>query len=263
MLCRSSLALFIALLVTGCASTERRQPTGRSFVFERDTFAFANELLWEYEVNEATGERTTRTREPKPDYHHYCFPMTRAARQFYDFAEFKPQLDRTNIVAAVDLIDAVLKQNPRADPQGVKPIVIPGYTGLRELSQDYEANLKRAIGGNWQSWVQRGNWRMVLPFSRANQARAADELKDAIESGRVPVVHLSRFPALTINHAVLLFAVESNVEEISFHAYDPNTSGQPLTLKFNKADRTFYLSATPYWQGGRVDVYEVFKNSIY
>ncbi len=263
MLCRSSLVLFIALLLTGCATVDRRPPNGGTFVFDRDTFAFANELLWEYEVDESTGERTTRSREPVPDYHHYCFPMTRAARQFYDFAEFKPQLDRTNIVASIDLIEAVMDRNPRADPRKTGRIVIPGYAGLRELSRDYEANLKRAIGGNWQSWAQRGNWRMVLPFSRANQARAAEELKDKIESGRVPVVHLSRFPTLTINHAVLLFAVENNDEALRFQVYDPNTSDRPLVLEFDRVDRTFYLPSTPYWQGGRVDVYEVFKNGFY
>ncbi len=263
MLCRSSLVLFIAILLTGCASTKHRQPTGRTFVFERDTFAFANELLWEYEVDETTGERTTRPREPEPEYHHYCFPMARAARQFYDFAVFEPQRERTNIVATVDLIDAVLDRNPRADPQDVEPVVIPGYAGLRELSEDYEANLKRSMGGNWQSWFQRGNWRMVLPFSRGNQADAATELKAGIESGQVAIVHLSRFPALTINHAVLLYSVEDSDGQIHFAAYDPNTSDHPLILKFKKADRTFYLPSTPYWQGGRVDVYEVFKNGFY
>jgi len=59
------------------AKTNRGKAGGRPFEFERDTFAFANELLWEYQFNPATGKTTFRRREPKPDYAHRCFVLVR------------------------------------------------------------------------------------------------------------------------------------------------------------------------------------------
>jgi hypothetical protein len=260
MLCRAGCILILVLLFTGCASTKKREPVDRRFVFERDTFAFANELLWEYAFDEETGERTTVPREPRPEFHHYCFPMLRAARQFYDFAEFHPAVEpdpRTNILAD---IDAVMDRAPRSDPAAREKVQINGYTGLRELSREYEAELKERIGGKWQSWFQRGNWRMVFPFSRGGQLTTAQNLVRLIENGQAPVVHLTRFPSLTINHAMIVFAFEELDAEILFRAYDPNTPHEPLTMTFRWEERTFDLPPTPYWRGGRVDVYEVFKN---
>ena len=54
----------------------------RPFDFSRDRFAFANELVWHYELNPATGRMDFRPREPRPHYTHRCFVMARAARQF-------------------------------------------------------------------------------------------------------------------------------------------------------------------------------------
>ncbi|TAL03876.1 MAG: hypothetical protein EPO07_05655 [Verrucomicrobia bacterium] len=61
---------------------------GRRFEFPRDTFAFANELHWEYHFDAAAGKTTFSKRNPKPTYAHRCFVLTRAARQFFYHARF-------------------------------------------------------------------------------------------------------------------------------------------------------------------------------
>jgi hypothetical protein len=65
-------------------------PTPRRFDFECDTFTFANELIWEYRFDSATGKTTFTQRTPKPDYAHRCFVLTAAARQFLYHARFEP-----------------------------------------------------------------------------------------------------------------------------------------------------------------------------
>lgn len=60
----------------------------RRFQFERDTFAFHNELVWEYRFDPATCRPTTCRNEPPPTYAHRCFVMVRSARQFFYHARF-------------------------------------------------------------------------------------------------------------------------------------------------------------------------------
>ena len=60
----------------------------RRFDFDRDRFAFANELVWEYQLDAATGKMNFRPHDPKPDYTHRCFVLARAVRQFLYHARF-------------------------------------------------------------------------------------------------------------------------------------------------------------------------------
>ena len=62
----------------------------RRFEFERDTFAFPNELVWEYHFDAATGTTAARRRVPPPEYALRCFVLVRAARQFLYHARFDP-----------------------------------------------------------------------------------------------------------------------------------------------------------------------------
>ncbi|HTV63808.1 MAG TPA: hypothetical protein VMH30_14700 [Verrucomicrobiae bacterium] len=249
----------------------------RRFDFGRDTFAFANELLWEYRLESGKGgdwesgkwkatddagrqKMSFCRREPKPDYAHRCFVLTRAARQFLYHARF----DGARAIIPDDgyrgLIRAVLSRNPR-EPSA-EPVVIPGFGGLREFSMGREQLLKAECGGAWRSYVLRSHWRMVFPISRQHQRRIAAELVKKIRGDLSPIVHLVKFPSLTINHGMILFDVRETETEIQFAAYDPNLPEKPATLAFYRGKGSFYLPANSYWAGGELNIIEIFRNWI-
>ena len=58
--------------------------------FDRDSFSFANELVWEYRFDPASNTMiTTRNERPAP-YTHRCFVLVRSARQFFYHARGIP-----------------------------------------------------------------------------------------------------------------------------------------------------------------------------
>jgi len=256
--------LVVALAcAAGCASTAKRPASDRQFVFERDSFAYANELLWEYEPDPVTGKMNTRPRDPEPAYHHYCFVMARAARQFFDFAEFRPDQPKAEAAVYRKRIREVIGRDPRSDPADRPPIVIPGYANLREFSREHEALLKDLCGGKWESYVQRGHWRMIFPFGDGHQAATVERLQRELDRGIVPVIHVVRFPQLTINHAVVVYRADAGSDGVQFHCYDPNDPEQPCTITFRTRDQRFDMPANDYFIGGHVDVYEVYRNCWY
>jgi len=235
-------------------------PAPRRFVFERDTFAFANELHWAYDFDPVTGKTRFSKRDPAPTYAHRCFVLTRAARQFLFHARFeKTQPPLPDAEAYRRAIRAVMARNPRVPCPPARQIMIPGFTGLREFSAACEGWLKANCGGAWQSYVLRSHWRMVFPISRGHQERTAASLLAEIQRGGSPIVHLVRFPQLTINHGMVLFAAETTADEIRFAAYDPNVPQQPTEITFDRTSRTFSLPANLYWAGGPLDVIEIYR----
>ena len=86
---------------------------------------------------------------------------------------------------------------------------------------------------------------------------------DSLRAGGTPVVHLFRFPHVTINHGILLFAVTAANGELRFRAYDPNIPAHPVELIYRQADRTFEFPRNHYWVGGRLHVVEIYRNWIY
>ncbi len=261
----SLLALSVAVLC-GCAVSRAGRPAvaapTASFQFERDTFAYPNELVWEYFYDDQ-GKWTTRKQSPKPAYSHHCFPMARAARQFFIGARFDPSLPVTNSPAYRRLIRQVLKTNPRSPPPDSDRVVIPGYASLREFSAAHAPLLQEACGGAWRSYVQRGHWRMVFPFSRSHQEQTAQALLSRLPTDGPRIVHVLCFPELTINHALLVYGARQMPETIEFRVYDPNQPERPASLTFDRASRSFLFPANRYFPGGRVDVYEVYHRWNY
>ncbi len=232
----------------------------RPFDFARDRFAFANELLWEYQVDAATGRTQFQPRVPKPDYALRCFVLARTARQFLYHAHFAPERPAVDAATYRTLIRQVVARNPRKPCATDRQIIIPGYACLRDFSADREALLKAACGGAWQSYVLRSHWRMVLPLSRAHQIQTAAGLVAALTQRRSPIIHLVKFPALTINHGMILFDVTTTSKGQTFAAYDPNQPQAPTTLTFDSQTGIFSLPANAYWAGGALKVIEIFKN---
>jgi hypothetical protein len=232
----------------------------RRFDFARDSFAFENETFWEYYFDTASGKSSFSRREPKPDYAHRCFVLTRAARQFLFHARFDQNQQAGDDQICRRLIRAVMVRNVRVPPETENQIVIPGYADLRQFSRAREPLLKAECGGAWRSYVLRSHWRMVFPISRAHQARTAASLFAALKQSVPPIVHLVKFPALTINHSMMVFAVAKTGEGMEFQAYDPNNTAQPVMLSFDHRAKTFSLPANRYWAGGALDIIEIYRN---
>lgn len=234
--------------------------TGGRFVFERDSFAFANELLWEYHFDAQAGRMTTVVREPKPDYTLRCFVLTAATRLFFFHATFNPSQPCLSESEYRMLIRRVLSRSPRRAAALGERILYPGFTGLRSFSAAFEELLKEECGGAWRSYVLRSHWRMVFPISRHNQSKTAVRLRETIARDGTAVVHLVRFPKLTINHGVVLFGSRETLEGVSFDVYDPNDPSKPSVLTYHSKTSTFYFPANAYWAGDELDVIELYRS---
>ena len=232
----------------------------RRFDFARDCFAFENQTYWEYNFEAGTGKTTFSPRQPRPDYAHRCFVLTKAARQFLYHARFDNSLKAGGDDACRRLIRAVVLRPPRARSRPEDLIVIPGYSDLREFSAAREALLKAGCGGAWRSYVLRSHWRMVFPISRAHQARTAASLVASIKQNVPPIIHLVRFPVVTINHSMMVFDAAETGGGFVFQAYDPNDPARPAELSFDHATSTFTLPRNRYWAGGPLQIIEVYRN---
>jgi hypothetical protein len=255
---RSALVSLVLLtLLAGCA-TDSHYRFSRPFTFGEDTFSYANELVWEYEFDDATGKTSHRRREPAPDYTHHCFVVARAAKQFFQNARFDPAQPRASEEAYNQLVRRLVSVPPRKILPDSEKIVIPGYANLHAFSQDWGPILKAECGGAWRSYLQKGHWRMVFPLTRRHQDGMSNQLLDSVRRNRPAVVHVVRFPSLAINHSLVVFEAEETPEEIRFFVYDPNHPEKPSPLTYNRKDRRFHLPRNPYFIGGRVDIYEIY-----
>jgi hypothetical protein len=240
---------------------EHRATIGtRRFDFGRDTFAFANETYWEYHFDPASQKTTFSAKAPKPEYAHRCFVLTRAVRQFFYHVRFDWGRQAPDDQTCRRLIREVMRRNPRRPCSPEQQIVIPGHANLREFSRERAPLLKAGCGRAWRSYVLRSHWRMVFPISRGHQTRTAASLGAVLAQGIPPIIHLVKFPALTINHSMILFALAATPSGFSFQAYDPNNPNQPATLTFDTASQTFSLPPNHYWAGGPLDIIEIFRS---
>ncbi len=265
----------LSLVLAGCAGHPAKSGGGslgqpclaaelsaKQFNFARDTFAFANELTWDYGFD-ANGRWTGHAREPKPGYTLHCFVVARAAGQFFKFARFDPQQPAADEKTYRKLVRKVVNYSPRKRLPESKKMVIPGYADLRSFSATHERLLKEECGRKVESYFQRGHWRMIFPFSRKEQEKMAGQLLEAVNREGVAVVHVLRFPSLTINHALLLFEAKAGSKSLKFSAYDPNDPLKPLKLEFDRQSRTFVLPPTHYFPGGQVNAYQVYHRWNY
>ena len=235
----------------------------RRFEFGRDAFSFANELVWEYRFDPKTGATSTFRNPVPPQYAHRCFVLARSARQFLYHARFASNQPVATAQDYDALIRRVVSRSPRHPSAMQDKVVIPGYDGLRSFSRAQTAVLQAACGGAWQSYFLRSHWRMILPVSRSHQERMVAQIIQSFSARSAPILHIFRFPQLTINHGILLFNWSENRSEIRFQTYDPNLPDHPVDLVYNRAGRTFYFPRAHYWSGGRVDVVETYCGWLY
>jgi len=254
-------ALWILLvLAAGCASP--RAPLEAPLAVPDNVLAYQNGLVWEYRFDDE-GDWVARRREPSPEYSHRCFAQVRTVRLYFQYARFDetlPKLSRDEYRTRVAEVHA---QNPRDPGPPQRRVLFPGYPNLYQFSLDHADLIQEVDGGLWRSYVQRGNWRMVIPFTRGHQARMARSFMEAIDLNRPPVVRLVRFPRITINHTIIPIDYEQDEERIVFQVYDPNIPEEPRPLVFDRESRTFDFVRTDYFPGGRVDAYEIFDGIFF
>jgi len=234
----------------------------RRFDFNRDRFAFANELVWHYQLNPATGRMDFRPRTPRPEYTHRCFVMVRAARLFLYHARWDPARSRATEEQYRRLVNQVLAQSPRRPSAAGQSVIFPGYPGLHEFSLHHASLLKATCGGAWRSYVLRSHWRMVLPISRAHQTATAARLIAALGQNVCPIIHLVTFPALTINHGMIVYDVRQTGEGAEFSAYDPNDPDHPAVLHLDHRRKTFSLLPNTYWAGGDLNIIQIYRSWV-
>src|SRR5215467_13355509 len=93
---------FLWFSVFVVATIANARDTTSAFRFDRDTFAFANQTVFEYHEGHASLRRASATKQDA--YNRHCFVMSRTALQFKKFARFEPRygaLDDTALVARV------------------------------------------------------------------------------------------------------------------------------------------------------------------
>lgn len=254
----SALLALCALLLAGCASPSPDAPS-RPFRFPADTLSFTNGTRWAYRLDPATGAQEHVRRADPPPYTLHCFPMARLAKEFFLHARFDPEGPVPDDAALRRAVREVVSRGPRGPGAGGAPVVVTGYADLWALSAARGEVLRAEAGGVWASYLQRGNWRMVLPFTRRQREREAVRVAGEIRSGRVAVLHLVTFPSLRLNHAVLAFGVRTVADGLEFEAYDPNRPGIPLVIRYREGAAEFRMPPTDYFVGGPVKAYEVYR----
>ena len=238
-----------------------RFPAGPKHRNGRSTEAFANETVWEYHDDPPSGRQQWTKRDPRPPFSLRCGPMARAVRQFYQNARFDPAAQRADDATYERLVLAVMASDPRR--ARAERIVIPGYPDLRSLSAEHAGLIQAHISGAWSSQLQRGNWRMIFPFTRAHQAATMRKLAREVAVGEAPIVHVLRFPNITMNHMIVLYAAEESPAEVRFLAWDPNNAAAPIVLTYDRVARRFSFPQTLYFPGGPVRVYEIYDGWFY
>ncbi|MBW1684167.1 MAG: hypothetical protein JRS35_03815 [Deltaproteobacteria bacterium] len=262
------LLAMLAVASFGCATPHVPVPARVESGFDpaTDTLAYPNGLFWEYEAGVHVPSRAARSgvRGADPElFAQRCTFMTRSVRQFYHGARFDPSLPRGSEEHYRELVRRVLASDPRRESPAGDLVVIPGFANLREFSSYHEELLKNNTRGRWRSYLQRGNWRMIFPFSPEHQRTTAESLLASLAEGHPPIVHVLRFPRITINHTLLIHGARSTATEVRFFAYDPNQPDRTLVLRYDREQATFLFPRTRYFLGGRVSAYEIYDGFLY
>jgi hypothetical protein len=234
----------------------------RAFEFERDTFAWPHELVWKYHFDESGAMHVSKS-VPPPTYYHRCFVMVRATRQFFYHARFEPDLPPVDASAYQDLIRKVVSCSVRHPCAEEDRIVIPGFDGLRTFSRAHEPLLKAGCGAAWDSYFLRSHWRMIFPTPLWYRKWMLNKLKDSLPKRGLTLVHLFRFPRITINHGISLYGFTESEQQVDFEGYDPNIPEHPVHLIFDKRSQQFTFAANRYWGGGELKVFEIYADWPY
>jgi hypothetical protein len=251
----------IVIAVITCASGTA---FGSEFRFDRDTFGFANQTVFEYHEGHASLRKPSTVR--RDAYKRHCFVMCRTAMQFSKFARFDPHGSPPDDAALAARIRSVTYREPseQALPEKQR-VVFPGYKDLREMSKARRELVQKNIGHGWPSYFRVSNMRMVFQQSGTYQADTHNRLNAALARGQVFVVFLTTYPRLSINHSVLIYKRKSfspNPGIETYLVYDPNHPESPRELVWSPHTRSFSYQKDWDFVGGFVRVYQVYGKPL-
>lgn len=238
---------------------------GPAFSFNRDTFAFANETVFEYHQGHASLRHENGAQKPKRFTSH-CFVMSRGAAQFRKFARFDPTLSPLDARELAVRVREVTSRKPWAAALAMQDrIAIPGYPDLRALTRARAGIVQENIGLGWPTYFRPGNGRILMPHGPAQQARTQAELEATLARGEFFVAYLTNIPeSLNINHGVLVYGRErtsgrgTHAQKLRYRVYDPNHPDGPRTLEWSPRESCFLYQPDWDFVGGRVVVWQVY-----
>jgi len=256
-----ALGLLIVLLSLPLAQAYEppTAPASRPFDFDRDTFSFANETVWNY-VNGSVQLETSDEKEKKREYTRRCFVVTRAALQFWKFARFDakaaplPSDQLAHRIRQVTERDAWLPPLPDQER-----VVFSGFHNLREISAAHADIFQANIGLGWPIYFRAGMMPIIAPVYREIEEQLNMEIYRDLQKNFPTIVWLYNFPSLNMNHAVIVFAGTRDHGHFTYQVYDPNYAQGPKRLSYDVASRTFSYQPTFYFKGGPVQARAVYR----
>jgi hypothetical protein len=235
-----------------------------AFRFDRDTFAFANQTVFEYHEGHASLRRPSATK--RDAYNRHCFVMSRTAMQFKKFARFEPHSAALDDSALAARIRAITRQPAWGEPPPENQrIAFPGYKNLKEMSKARRELVQLSIGHGWPSYFRISNARMMFQDGKGYQERTHARLKAALARGELFVAFLTTYPRFSINHSVLIYKLKSlspNPGVDHYLVYDPNHPESPRELTWSAHDRAFSYQKDWDFVGGFVRVYQVYGKPL-
>jgi len=255
-------SLLTVLLASPALRAYQTPPTPalQPFRYATDTFAFANETVWNYVGGQV---QTESPQAKKREYTRHCFVVSRAAVQFWKFARFDPSskpLPDGQLAARIrQVTERPVWQPALAFGQRV---VFPGYANLRLISAARAGIFQANIGRGWPVYFRVGNMPMVDPTSHRMEAALNDQIYRDLQEKQPTIVWLYLFPSLKINHVVVIFACQREGNLYHYTVYDPNYANGPKKLEFDASLRTFSYQPTFYFKGGPVTARAIYRGTL-
>src|SRR5438094_6867355 len=238
----------------------RADGAATEFCFDRDTFAFANQTVFEYHEGHASLRKPSATRQDA--YNRHCFVMCRTAAQFKKFARFEPRSNPLDDASLATRVRAVTRQAAWMEPLPENQrIVFPGYEDLKEMSKAHRELVQLNIGHGWPSYFRISNARMMFQDGAGYQERTHARLNAALAREQLFCGFLTTFPRFTINHSILVYKRKSfspNPGIERYLVYVPNHPESPRELTWSPHTRSFSYQKDWDFIGGYVRVYQVY-----
>jgi hypothetical protein len=233
----------------------------KTFDFQSDTFGFANQTYFDYKQLTDSQVQIIRRKGRVPDFSRHCFQLCRAVLQFYQFAEFRPDLPKVSESDYQEIVRRVSRVPAWSSGPRTK-VVIPGYQDLHSFSLGETIVLQRNLGLWWPSYWRLGNWRIVLPVPRSGQESMAKWLKSELDHERIRDVYITRFRP--INHCLVVYHYSSGQNgDLVFDVYDANQPGKLVHLTYRASDQSFFYDKTWYYVGGLVSVLPLYVSLLF